>query len=290
MFSSGRLAAGVRQQRQDHPGVGCQNVGNPCSVTTSVSACPVLRRRPPHRLGQRRQDRAVVGCCDRSPDRATAARSRPRGVTAVPHQRGPAAVDRQRRTGQSPCGCGTREPSARSATAERRRNWHGRMDREGGQDRGPAPNPGLSRCSPTTRCAPSVNRSDRKTMTWLDFSPDGRILATGDTDGTVQLWDSSTGKRLGEPMKGDAAVIVIAFSRDGHDACRRLFGWHTAPLGHRQLPAGRRSHAAGFHGGHRGIQSRRAARSRPAASMAASDSGIPATEPLALCSKVTTRQ
>ena len=42
-------------------------------------------------------------------------------------------------------------------------------------------------------------------------------MATGSSDGTVQLWDSSTGQRLGEPMKGDAAVGFIAFSRT--DTC-----------------------------------------------------------------------
>ncbi len=50
----------------------------------------------------------------------------------------------------------------------------------------------------------------------MDFSRDGRIVATGGTHGTVELWDSGTGEPIGQPMKGDRCVTSIAFSRDGH--------------------------------------------------------------------------
>ena len=59
-----------------------------------AAGAAVLRRRPPHRLGRLRQDRAVVGRRDRPADRRTAARRRPRCGRAVPGRRGPAAVVR----------------------------------------------------------------------------------------------------------------------------------------------------------------------------------------------------
>jgi len=53
---------------------------------------------------------------------------------------------------------------------------------------------------------------------YLAISPEGRIVATAstDSDGTIELWDSSTGTRIGEPMKGGVQVSAVAFSHDGH--------------------------------------------------------------------------
>lgn len=55
------------------------------------------------------------------------------------------------------------------------------------------------------------------------FSPDGASLATGSSDGFVELWDPATGRaRLDlryqaedRYMSHDAAVLALAFSRDG---------------------------------------------------------------------------
>ena len=53
------------------------------------------------------------------------------------------------------------------------------------------------------------------------FSPDGQILAAGDEDGKVRLWDVATGQQIGNALTGNpltgatGASISIAFSPDG---------------------------------------------------------------------------
>jgi len=53
-------------------------------------------------------------------------------------------------------------------------------------------------------------------VTALAFSPDGRLLASGATDGSLRVWDVATGApRRFMAGQGDNAVLEIAFSPDG---------------------------------------------------------------------------
>jgi WD40 repeat protein len=51
-----------------------------------------------------------------------------------------------------------------------------------------------------------------------NFSPDGQMLATGETEGTsgtkVQLFDAHTQKPIGKPLSADGIVASFSFSRD----------------------------------------------------------------------------
>jgi WD40 repeat protein/tetratricopeptide (TPR) repeat protein/tRNA A-37 threonylcarbamoyl transferase component Bud32 len=49
----------------------------------------------------------------------------------------------------------------------------------------------------------------------LRFSPDSRLIATGDGDRTAQLWEASTGRPVGPSLQHGDRVGVLAFSPDG---------------------------------------------------------------------------
>lgn len=52
-------------------------------------------------------------------------------------------------------------------------------------------------------------------LTFVGFSPDGRVLATTSWDGTARLWDGLTGNTIGAPLRHETLVRSVAFSPDG---------------------------------------------------------------------------
>jgi eukaryotic-like serine/threonine-protein kinase len=61
-------------------------------------------------------------------------------------------------------------------------------------------------------CGPLTTRG---TIRDLAFSPDGSRLATADADWNVQLWDTATGRPLGEALRQGGAASRVRFSPDG---------------------------------------------------------------------------
>ena len=48
------------------------------------------------------------------------------------------------------------------------------------------------------------------------FSPNGERIVSGGADGTVRLWDTSSGVTVDKPLKGhEGDVMSVAFSPDG---------------------------------------------------------------------------
>ena len=87
-------------------------------------------------------------------------------------------------------------------------------------------------------------REDRSILA-LAFSPDGKIIASGCIDNTVQLWDTEKGVKLATLRGHKGWVTAVAFSADGKtlasgDANKAIKLWdvdtlkeHTTLLGHK---------------------------------------------------------
>ncbi|CAE6514302.1 unnamed protein product [Rhizoctonia solani] len=87
-------------------------------------------------------------------------------------------------------------------------------------------------------CASLAGHNDQ--VESIAFSPNGQFFASGSEDGTLIVWDASTGERLFEPLRAHSwAILSIVFSPDGsqiasgsRDLTIRLWSSHTGlPLG-----------------------------------------------------------
>ncbi len=58
-------------------------------------------------------------------------------------------------------------------------------------------------------------RLDHADALAVDYSRDGRLIASGGADGTVRLWDASTGELLAARPAHDGGVVTVAFNPDG---------------------------------------------------------------------------
>ena len=47
------------------------------------------------------------------------------------------------------------------------------------------------------------------------FSPDGKIVLTGDWEGIARLWDTASGKPIGKPLEHNDPITAAAFHPDG---------------------------------------------------------------------------
>ena len=83
-------------------------------------------------------------------------------------------------------------------------------------------------------------------LTSVAFSPNGRLLASGGSDGAVRLWDIAARKPLDGPLRGhQGAVQEVAFSHDGElvasvgrDGTIRIWHVHAHPSSERPLARG----------------------------------------------------
>ena len=119
----------------------------------------------------------------------------------------------------------------------------------------PAKGPGAFWPPAPGACRPAVvvlppNRGAQG-VSAVTFSPNGKLLASSDFNGTVRLWNSATGQRVGTPIRAGArnGVPKVAFSLDGDGTVRlwnlatgqsaraaapspgQVWGWRTAPPG-----------------------------------------------------------
>src|SRR5688572_26890277 len=78
------------------------------------------------------------------------------------------------------------------------------------------------RAAPSTPCASMGPRLKGRgvgtspcAVTCVAFAPDGRTLASGSSDGAIQVWKRSTGANLDVLPGHPGGVFAVAFSADG---------------------------------------------------------------------------
>ena len=49
----------------------------------------------------------------------------------------------------------------------------------------------------------------------LEFSPDGKILVSGDDSGKIEMWDAASGKHLRTIPGHNGKIFSVALSPDG---------------------------------------------------------------------------
>src|SRR5262249_32491252 len=55
-------------------------------------------------------------------------------------------------------------------------------------------------------------------VTGAAFSPDSRTVISGSQDGTAQLWDAASGKKIGPPLQVGGQYFQVSFIPDGKGA------------------------------------------------------------------------
>ncbi len=58
--------------------------------------------------------------------------------------------------------------------------------------------------------------NQKKPINSVAFSPDGKIIAGGSTDGNVKLWETDSGKQIRSLIRHPYPIISVAFSPDGN--------------------------------------------------------------------------
>jgi WD40 repeat protein len=58
-------------------------------------------------------------------------------------------------------------------------------------------------------------------VTYVQFSPDRRRIATASRDKTVRVWDAASGLPIVEPLRHDVPVLQVRFQPDGKQLLAR---------------------------------------------------------------------